>query len=256
MSAGRGEGLSVLDEDARCLCHMTRPPPPPPPPPPPCPPLLLSRLSLSYPRPPPLLTPFPPSPRRQGWIPAFISTIQPRCLLATEHGSFNCPPPPHPPPASSCFIHAATYSVPTAFIHMFFLLVFSPPELLNLKPLSLVCFLCAVVLVSLAWSTQTVSVPHLRRDRQAGEAVLSGRVTAGSSRCTKHTLTHNQWEKTGLGPHRSERPPSQNQLAFKLMKRVMKRALSLQQEKARQTGGELIVDLHRGRHTVRDIKDI
>lgn len=168
------------------------------------------------------------------------------------------PPPPSllPPPASSCFIHAATYSVPTAFIHMVFLLVFSPPELLNLKPLSLVCFLCAVVLVSLAWSTQTVSVPHLRRDRQAGEAVLSGRVTAGSSRCTKHTLTHNQWEKTGLGPHRSERPPSQNQLAFKLMKRVMKRALSLQQEKARQTGGELIVDLHRGRHTVRDIKDI
>lgn len=52
----------------------------------------------------PLLTPFPPSPRRQGWIPAFISTIQPRCLLATEHGSFNCPPPPSLPPPSSCIL--------------------------------------------------------------------------------------------------------------------------------------------------------
>ncbi len=37
-------------------------------------------------------------------------------------------------------------------------------------------------------STQTISVS----DRQAGEAALSGRITPGSSRCTKHTLTHNQ----------------------------------------------------------------
>ena len=73
----------------------------------------------------------------------------------------------------------------------------------------------------------------LEADRQAGEVVLSGCITLRSSRCTHmHTETHNPWGKTGIGPP-SERP-SQNQLAFKLMKRVMKRALSLLHNADRQ----------------------
>lgn len=80
----------------------------------------------------------------------------------------------------------------------------------------------------------------LEADRQAGEAFLSGCVTPGSSRCIHthiHTHMHNQCEKTRLGP-RSERP-LQNQLAFKLMKRVMKRVLSLLQTADRQAEGWL-----------------
>ena len=81
-------------------------------------------------------------------------------------------------------------------------------------------------------STQTLSMVALEADRQAGVAALSARVTPGFSRCIERA--HNQCGTTGLGP-RSE-SLAQNQLAFKLMKRVTKRTLSLVE---RQTGQQL-----------------
>lgn len=58
-----------------------------------------------------------------------------------------------------------------------------------------------------------------------------------------HAYAHNQWGKTGLGPQ-SERA-WQNQLAFKLMKRVMKRALSrLERAHRRAACVALIVNLY------------
>lgn len=95
----------------------------------------------------------------------------------------------------------------------------------------------------------------LEADRQAGEVILSGCITLRSSRCTKHTharahgRTHThtiRGGKTGLGPP-SERP-SQNQLAFKLMKRVMKRVLSLPQNADRQAESRLRTKQHQ-RHS-------
>lgn len=101
---------------------------------------LLSRLSLSYPKPPPLHS-FSPSVCRQGWIPAFISTIQPLCLLATEHGSFNCPL--HPLFYPSSYKQYANCLYPHILCFYFQL---SGPEI-TLWAWLLVSFFCACVCV-------------------------------------------------------------------------------------------------------------
>lgn len=135
-------------------------------------------LSLSYPLPPPTLS--HPSARCQGWIRAFISTIQPRCFLATEHGSFNCP-------CILCFIHpVVTCSMPTAFIHIFSAFL-STSEAFKLSSGSWWAFPPLLRLSGLQHSNNISAT--LEADRQAGEAFLSGCVTPGSSRCT-HTHTH------------------------------------------------------------------
>lgn len=142
-------------------------------------------------------------------------------------------------PCILCFIHPVTRSVQTAFIHIFSAFIFTSRALK--LPSEPACwwgffFQCSTCPSGLEHSNHISAT--LEADREAGEAVLSGRVTPGSSRCTRHTLTHTNTQsmgKTGLGPQ-SERP-SQNQLAFKLMKRVMKRALSLLQKADRQAVG-------------------
>lgn len=199
---------------AMCLCHMTPP------------------LCSTVPFLPSCLLPhsFPPSAHRQGWIPTFISTIQPQCLLATELRSFNCP-------YFLCFIHpVVAYSTVQLPVFTFSVLLLIPlrpwncPVWLDVGAVFFIFF--CVVLVSLVWSTQTISVPHLRQtDRQerlfCQDVSLQLPAGAQNTHTRRHTINGGR-----LGPQ-SERP-SQNQLAFKLMKRVMKRALSLLQKADRQ----------------------
>lgn len=101
------------------------------------------------------------------------------------------------------------------------------------------CFCCATCLLGLQLS-EPISAT-LEADRQAGEAFPSGRLS-GVQQVLTHTHTHKTTRtqpmgKTRLGPL-SERP-LQNQLAFKLMKRVMKRVLSFLQTADRQAGSWL-----------------
>lgn len=184
------------------------------------PPSLTEPVSLSCPLPPP--NSYPRSPPCQGWIPAFISTIQPQCLLATEHGSFNCSSIPR-------FIQPVqTYNMPTAF-HPRFVFLFPVNS-----PLGLFCwcFSCSTCLPGRPAALKAYQC-HTWGQTDSQERLFCQDVSlqepAGAH-------THNQWGKTWLGPQ-SERP-SQNQLALRLMKRVMKRVLSLL-----QTGREMIVNL-------------
>lgn len=221
--------------------------------------------SLSPPPPPlsrhPPHTHTPSASRHRGWIPAFISTIQPRRLLATQRGSFNCPPTPH---------HPAPYTFLTAIIHVCCCASFFFPPLTNTSPvntpsvwLSAFCggvffsrflvffFFClffppqrCTCFSGLAHSNRISAT--LEADRQAGGGLyrqdVSLRDPAGAQNTHARARRQSGGGKTGVGPH-TERP-LQNQLAFKLTKRVMKRVLSLPRESDRQAS-ELIVNGHR-----------
>lgn len=146
---------------------------------------------------------------------------------------------PPPPPSRSIQFSNCHYS------HL--LLLFHPTSPANtpwvwlLALCILFCFVfffLGAVLVSLARSTRTVSVPHLRQtDRHERLHCQDVSLQDPAGAQNTRAQTHNQRGKTGVGPQ-SERP-LQNQLAFKLMKRVMKRGLSLLQKADRQASGLL-----------------
>lgn len=120
----------------------------------------------------------PPSAACQGWISAFIFSIQPRCLLATKRRSFNC----------LCTLAFIPLFVPhgtqTPCVHMLVALIFSLRGLqLSFEP-GCWCFCCATCLAGLRLS-EPISAT-LEADRQAGEAFPSSRCTHTHAQSRAH----------------------------------------------------------------------
>ena len=209
-SGGRGEGLSVMNEDDVFVTWLPLPLLPLP--------LLLpllSRLSLSYPLPPPFLTPFPPSPRRQGWIPAFISTIQPRCLLATEHGSFNCPPQPPNPPSCILLFHPRSYiqRASRLYSHGFLLVIFaSYPESETSEP-GLFPLRCGTCLPGSEHSNCISATLEAQTDRQERLFCqdVSPQDPAGARNTHSHTINGRRQASAPIG---LKGPPSAESISI------------------------------------------
>lgn len=122
---------------------------------------------------------FPPSPRRQGWIPTIICTIQPWCLLATTHGSFNFPLYTLLNPFSDIYIYNMIIVYITCVLGDFFWVGSTLCKTMG-------CYFTRHSGLELSHHINAA----LEADKQSGEVVLSGCIALRSSRCTRHTHTH------------------------------------------------------------------